>query len=191
MKKTKMILSVLILFLQSYSQENPKTYSGADKCTIIARSEKGFEITCPQLKRRSHPHIMVNTPKIRNDTLWISHNETYALYSNTFQEGWAIKIDSMIRGELDTTNYLPIIRQRTVKVSCHGNKLEMNKSYLMLNVIEYQNKKEGEKGSLVSLEYGCENILPDTPENREMLIKRYDRITIIKDKPKPEDGKKK
>jgi hypothetical protein len=193
---TKAVLLVLILFLSSYSQEQLKAYSRTYKdnkgCTVTERDDGLIvEMICPPPRIRSHPHITtVKEHKSRNDTLWIFHNETYVLYSMTLQEGWAVKINSVIRGNLDTANYLLTMRGRMKKNRCHGNEFEFNKDYVVLNTIEYGEKSGHEKGTLVSYSlYNCDDVFPDTPENRKKLIERYEKTVILKE-PKPNGAKK-
>jgi len=143
--------------------------------------------------------------RIKGDTAWRSNNETYVLFIGTLLEKKfpnrvyrSFKIKSVIRGDFDTANYLPIITAFDYPMSpleyrCTNIKFETNKDYLILNVIEYQKGRRSvpnrDTVGSSSRFTKCENILPDTPENREKLIEKYEKTIIIKE-PKPDGVKK-
>jgi hypothetical protein len=131
--------------------------------------------------------ITVKGHKNSGDTLWLPHDRTYALFSGTPIEvshsWWKFKINSVIRGDFDTTGYWSTtIGLFNLSERC-PTKIEANKNYLVLNVLLY--RKEAARNPSAK----CEDVLPDTPENREILIKKYEKTIIIKE-PKPDEAKK-
>jgi hypothetical protein len=94
-----------------------------------------------------------------------------------------IKIKSVIRRTINESTFWPSnIAVYFPEKGCSDNKFEVNKDYLFLNVNVF--------GEDINPYMECENILPDTPENREILIKKYEKTIIIKE-PKPDGVKKK
>lgn len=172
----KTILLTLMLFLPSYSQQG-----GIEDMQVwLTGKSHGSYIRMPE-----------RVPNINGDTLILKHDESYALFSgmlsNSPKEGnkakyaseapyLNIKINNVIRGNIDTTNH-PSIALGALEVRCPNNKFEIGKNYLMLDYIVH------DRGSIVP-KITCENILPDTPENREKLIKEYEKKVIINE-PKP------
>jgi hypothetical protein len=137
-----------------------------------------------------------------NDTLKLKHNETYALFIGSPLEveySWSdyryFKIKSIIRGDVDTANG-SIIETIfiNIKKQCPANKFETNKGYLILSIVldrkEYPNLAQYKTKLLGPNPIECEDILPDTPENRKKLIEKYDDIKVIIHKPKPVEVKK-
>jgi hypothetical protein len=160
-------LSVLILFSLSYSEPR-----------VIGGTRPPRDFVCR--------HRFVN---FSGDTLRLSHDEAYVLFNGAIQEPFYkiacndIKIKSVIRGDYDTTEYKSIIRLFTPGIICFNKKSDLSKDYLVLIIIVYE--KDHSYSSI-----NCEEILNDTPENREILIKKYGKTIIIKE-PKPSEAKKK
>ena len=174
--QTKIILLILTLFLSCYSQESSKSVLSDEvrKFTLSSTHSGIDEMKSPR------------SPDISGDTIRLFHNETYALFSGAFQEikylsrvYREIKMNSVIRGNVDIP-INSIIGISNFRNRCPDDAFELNKDYLMLNVIIYG------KTSIIPQRKKCEDylILPDTPENREKLIKKYEEKIIIYE-PKP------
>jgi hypothetical protein len=171
-QNVKIVVLTLILFFSCYSQEEPSSIG--DMRGRSTYKPKGSGIS--------------KKINIRGDTLKLGSHETYALFSGVLLEiiypHMNFGIKSIIRGDIDTANYSrSIVAIYNFLLSCPDNKFETNKNYLVLNVF-----MQG-KDSPFSPYENCENILPDTPENREILVKKYEKTIIIK-KNKPGEAKK-
>jgi hypothetical protein len=158
-------LLVLILLQLGNSQESSSRL-GSMYGPMIKGTEGGGI-------RRSSP-----TADIKEDTLRLRYNEAYALFSGSpFQKEYYngifanIKMKSIIRGDIDTTKY-PSIFLGTLEKRCPNIKIDMNKDYLWLGLIAFTKDP-------YMLYLKCENILLDTPENRQKLIKEYEKMVII------------
>jgi len=130
-----------------------------------------------------------------SDMLKLKHNETYALFSGTSLEAeysWSdyryFKIKSVILGDVDTVNG-SIIETIFLKKHCPADKFETNKDYLILSIVldrkEYPNLALYKTKLLCPKPMECENILPDSPENRKKLMEKYNEIKVIIHEPKP------
>ena len=169
---TKIILPILVLLLLGYSQELPKS-------KLIIPDMVGGPVGVNSPFRK---------PDIKGDTVRLRHDESYALFSGTFQKKInpfyvpekEFKVRTVIRGDIDTTaNNRSIIK--IYGLICSDIKLEVNKDYLILNAIQHDNSRIS---PYISPLTKCEDIPPDTPENRQKLIEKYEEKIVIY-KPKP------
>jgi len=182
----KIIPLVLVLFLLGNSEE-PNCPSGLfgdpenlpngwillDPCTLLG----------PMLQFEPHGHFPVTVRKadISGDTLRLKSDEAYAVFSGSpiQEENFGaiitdIKVKSIIRGDIDTTNY-PIIGIGFIEEYCPNVVIDTNQNYLVFSHIVYDVGR-GE-GSTLGLK--CENILLDTPKNRHKLAKKYNKMVVI------------
>jgi hypothetical protein len=113
-----------------------------------------------------------------DDKIRVSFDENYVLLSGTLLDinpssrYWQFKINYMSHLDGDTTNQGSIIRISNLKYWCPDNKFEVNKKYLAFAHVH-------KKDSLVPLIIKCENILLDTPKNKEKFKKKYEDIKEI------------
>lgn len=140
------------------------------------------------IKGTGGSNALFRKPDISGDTVRLRHDESYVLFIGVFQEiinasyGYReFKVKSVIRGSVDTTaSNWSIVRMYNLKI-CSDIKFEVGKDYLVLEAIQYDRPRIGH---YVSPLKKCEDILPDTPENRQKLIKKYEEKIIMR-KPKP------
>jgi hypothetical protein len=174
----KIVLLALILFLPSYSQEPP---IGEMVSKPVGRLICG----------NNPAYYLFTRPYTNGDTIKLEHDQSYALFSGTFQEiknasyvYREFRVKSVIRGSIDTTtNNRSIIKVYELKI-CSDIKFDVGKDYLVLDAIKYDVSSIAPY--IPELEK-CEGIFPDTPENRQKLIEKYDEKVVIR-KPKPSDG---